>query len=62
MRVGGKRTLLIPAPAGYGREGAPPDIPPNAPLKFDVECVRVQVEQRGGGGKRGNKGKKGRRY
>lgn len=42
MKVGGKRTLHIPAAAGYGRDGAGDDIPPNADLVFDVECLGVQ--------------------
>ena len=41
MREGGKRRLNIPAHAGYGRQGAPPDIPPNADLQFDIELVKV---------------------
>lgn len=41
MKVGGKRTLVIPAALGYGGEGAGP-IPANANLIFDVELLDVQ--------------------
>lgn len=40
MKVGGKRTLAIPASLAYGRSGSGA-IPPDAGLVFDVELVRV---------------------
>ena len=42
MKVGGKRTLVIPPALGYGAEGSPPNIPGNAGLKFDIELVEVE--------------------
>ena len=42
MKVGGERTLIIPADLGYGARGAGGVIPPNATLQFDVQLLAVQ--------------------
>ena len=42
MKIGGKRTLYIPAKLGYGAQGAGAVIPPNSDLIFDVELLGVQ--------------------
>jgi peptidylprolyl isomerase len=41
IKPGGRRQLTIPAKLGYGAQGQPPDIPPNATLVFIVDALKV---------------------
>lgn len=42
MKVGGKRTVEIPARLGYGANGSPPKIPANTDLVFEITLTSVQ--------------------
>ena len=42
MRLFGRRELIVPPHLGYGADGRPPFVPPNATLRFEVELMGIQ--------------------
>lgn len=50
VKQGEKRKLTIPSELGYGAQGQPPDIPPDAALVFEIEVESIEP---GGGGAQG---------
>ena len=42
MRVGGRRTIVVPPAQGYGRAGVPGLVPPNTTIVFDIELLAVR--------------------
>jgi FKBP-type peptidyl-prolyl cis-trans isomerase len=42
MKVGGQRKLLVPPALGYGTEGVPGKVPPNATMQIDIELVAIK--------------------
>ena len=43
MRVGGRRELIVSPHLAYGQKGAPPLIPPNAVIRYEVELLAVEM-------------------
>lgn len=41
IKVGEERRLTCPPSIAYGSRGAPPDIPGNSTLVFDIKCVSI---------------------
>ncbi|MCG7932735.1 MAG: FKBP-type peptidyl-prolyl cis-trans isomerase [Candidatus Thiodiazotropha lotti] len=44
MKKGDRWQLFIPPALAYGEKGAPPRIPPNSTLVFDLQLIAIQTE------------------
>lgn len=42
MREGGRRTIVVPPQGHYGRRGFAGVVPPNSPIRFEVELIAVR--------------------
>jgi FKBP-type peptidyl-prolyl cis-trans isomerase FkpA len=42
LNKGSKATILIPSSLAYGKQGSPPAIPANSPLRFDIELTDIK--------------------
>lgn len=47
MKVGGKRTVIVPPEAGYGQKGMN-EIPPGATFELNIELLKVVQPEKGG--------------
>ncbi len=41
MKEGGRRQIIIPPDLGYGKQGQPPDIPPDSTLIFVIDLISI---------------------
>ena len=56
MQEGDKWQLVIPPQLAYAEKGAPPVIPPNSALVFEVELLEVLESSAAEGAEGGNEG------
>lgn len=42
MKLDGKRLIILPPDLGFGKDGNPPKVPPDATISFEIELVKIQ--------------------